>query len=177
MKREFLAELLPEAPREVLSRILDEHGRELAAQKAALGAMTEERDTLRQALADGTPEEAQRLRTELSALQSRYQRDTQALQQELSDAAYRSAVREAGAGLAFSSQAARRGFEEALLREHLPLENGALTGLHEFTEAARKADPGAFAPEGRVPVFTRAGSTEPAPQGSALRAAFGLPND
>lgn len=177
MKREFITGLLPGIDRASLDRIMDEHGRDLRAQRAQLEALTAERDALRQELEGLGGENAGSLQAALGELQARYDRDTAELHAQLDDAAYRAAVREASSELRFTSRGARRAFEEELIKKRLPIEDGCLQGLPEFTAACREADPGAFAPPDKTPVLTRGSGTGiPAAQSGALRAAFGLPD-
>ena len=95
---------------------------------------------------------------------------------ELEELHYGYAVRNAVGSLRFSSESARKSFERELNEKKLPLQDGALEGLDEFTETFRQNDPAAFVSEqeDKMPVFSRmSGSLESDPD-AALKAAFGL---
>ena len=97
-------------------------------------------------------------------------------ERELEELHYGYAVRQAVGAMKFSSDSARKSFERELTERKLPLEEGVLEGLDEFTEAFRQRDPAAFVneQEGKRPVFSRmSGSLETDPD-AALKAAFGL---
>ncbi len=98
-------------------------------------------------------------------------------ERELGELHYGYAVRDAVGALHFSSESARRSFERELTEKKLPLQDGALEGLDEFTEAFRQADPAAFVREqdGKTPVFSRMSGGIPDDPDAALKAAFGLP--
>ena len=97
-------------------------------------------------------------------------------ERELEELHYGYAVRQAVGAMKFSSDSARKSFEHELTERKLPLEEGVLEGLDEFTEAFRQRDPAAFVneQEGKKPVFSRmSGSLSDDPD-AALKAAFGL---
>lgn len=112
------------------------------------------------------------LNASLVALQSKYDADTAALQGKLSAQAYEFAVRDFAGKQKFSSNAARRDFERALIEKHLPMEDKAILGADDFLKVYAKADPTAFvvketAPKTPAPEF--AGSaTGTKPSGSKM---------
>ena len=61
--------------------------------------------------------------------------------------------------------------------KQLPIQEGKLLGLEDFTKGYKEADPGAFASAEPAPTFTIGGgqkSQAGTASDSALRAAFGL---
>ena len=73
----------------------------------------------------------------------------------MADRDYSDAVAAAitGKGLRFSSKSAQRAFTAALKEQKLELKDGQLTGLDEFIQAQKQADPEAFAPDKAPPRF------------------------
>ena len=84
------------------------------------------------------------LNSNLTALQAKYDADTQALNAKLSAQAYEFAVRDYAGKQKFSSLAARRDFERSMIDKHLPLEGDSIMGADDFMKAYAKADPNAF---------------------------------
>lgn len=82
--------------------------------------------------------------TALTALQSKYDKDTADYQQKLNSQAYDFALREASAGLKFSSNAAKRAFIEDANKKGLKLDDGKLLGWDDYVNGYRTNDPGAF---------------------------------
>lgn len=72
------------------------------------------------------------LNTNLTTLQSKYDKDTKALQKQLKDQAYSFAVKEFANSKKFTSQAAKRDFVNALLNKNLQLENDKIIGAEDF---------------------------------------------
>lgn len=97
-------------------------------------------------------------------------------ERELDELHYGYAVRDAVSGLRFTSESARKSFERELNEKKLPLQDGALEGLDEFTETFRQSDPAAFVSEqdDKTPVFSRRSGSIPDDPDAALKAAFGL---
>ncbi len=87
------------------------------------------------------------LTNNLTALQSKYDADTAALQTKLSAQAYEFAVRDFAGKQKFSSNAARRDFERALIDKNLPMEDKSILGADDFLKVYAKADPTAFIKE------------------------------
>lgn len=81
----------------------------------------------------------------LTALQEKYNADTQALNEKLSAQAYEFAVRDFAGKQKFSSKAAQRDFEKSMIEKHLPMEGNAIMGADDFLKVYAKGDPDAFA--------------------------------
>lgn len=81
--------------------------------------------------------------------------ETEQYKAQLADRDYSDAIAAAitGKGLRFSSKSAQRAFTAALKEQKLELKDGQLTGLDEFIQAQKQADPEAFAPDKAPPRF------------------------
>ncbi len=192
MKRDFLenldigggAKLSPEA----VEAIMAEFGKYRTRTEGSITTLTKERDGFKDQL-----EEAARtiqsykdmdidgIRAKADEWERKYATDTKALQDQLAEATYGFSVKEAVAGLKFTSESARKAFVADLTAKKLPLQEGKLLGLEDFVKGYKENDPGAFAAEEgeKIAVITRGtgggdGSTTSAD--AALRAAFGLPD-
>ncbi len=190
MKREFLEGLeLGEGvklPKNAIDAIMAENGHDIEAKNNQITTLTTERDGLKSQLvtANDTIQsykdmDIEGIRQKAGEWESRYNTDTQALKDQLAAAEYGFAVKEATAGLKFSSESARKAFVAELTAKKLPMQEGKLLGLEDFTKSFREGDPDAFAPEDeeRTPVAIRGGGGGGHTPGAdaALRAAFGLP--
>lgn len=119
------------------------------------------------------------IKQQVSDWETKYNTDTAALKQQLADTEYSQTVREATAGLKFTSESAKRAFVADLTAKKLQVQDGKLLGLDDFTKSYKETDPTAFVSDDGTPppVFTKTtnnnnGGTDP---DAALRAAFGLP--
>ncbi len=191
MKRDFLKGLdlgdgarLPDA---AIEAIMAEYGKGKGALEAQINTLTNERDGLREQL--GTANETIRsykdmdidgIKKAAADWEAKYQTDTQALQAQIDADRYRFAVDKAVGSIRFSSESAKRAFMADLTAKKLPVQEGKLLGLEDFTKTYRESDPGAFVPENddKTPVAVRGGTGGGGSTGSdaALRAAFGLPD-
>lgn len=161
MKREFLRGLGLE--KETVDKIMAVNGADLEREKAKAAAAKAAAAKADLAEAQGklaaAAEELERLKTSISVmaamrqqltdLQAKYDKDTGDLRTQLADRDYSAAVARAitGKGLKFSSKSAERAFTAALRERRLELKDGELTGLEDFIQAQKEADPEAFAPE------------------------------
>ena len=87
------------------------------------------------------------LTNSMSALQSKYDADVQALQGKLSAQAYEFAVRDYAAKQKFSSNAAKRDFIASMIGKNLPMENGSIMGADDFAKMYAKENDDAFVKE------------------------------
>lgn len=185
MERKFLEELGLE--KETIDKVLDQHSREIGKQKAAAESAKEESTALRARLEEvnGKIEEFKNLdvdgiRKSADEWKAKYEAETEALKKQLEDREYSYTVKDAVAGLKFSSESAKRTFVTDLTAKHPPLNDGKLLGLDDFVKEYREKDPGAFAPEKeeKIPVAVRStGSGANMSPDVALRAAFGLKSE
>lgn len=188
MTRDFLKNLdlgggakLPDA---AVEAIMAEHGRTKPDLEHQITTLTTERDTLQTQLdaANAAIEsykdmDIEGIKQSAANWEQKYNSDTQTLRDQLAEANYGFAVKEATAGMKFSSESARKAFIAELTAKKLPLQEGKLLGLDDFTNSFRESDPAAFAPEDeKMPIAVKGGGggiklgTD-----AALRAAFGLP--
>lgn len=84
------------------------------------------------------------LTNNLASLQTKYDEDTKALQGKLNAQAYEFAVRDFANGQKFSSAAAKREFERAMIQKNLPMENGSIMGATDYMKAWQKDNKDAF---------------------------------
>jgi len=176
MTREFLKNLGLEDS--VIDQILNENTQDVNKEKAqtttAQTELSAAQEKLKTALAGleaqkaagGDPAAAQK---QLEELQTKYDTDTNALKAQLADRDYSDAITRAisDKALKFSSRSAERAFIAALKEKKLELKDGVLTGVDDFIQAQKEADPDAFAPEKAPPRFlTGSGGGHGAPGGS-----------
>lgn len=188
MTRDFLKNLdlgegakLPDA---AVEAIMAEHGRTKPDQQRQITTLTTERDTL-QAQLDVANETIQSykdmdidgIKQSAANWEQKYNSDMRSLREQLAAANYGYAVKDATAGMKFTSESARKAFIAELTDKKLPLQEGKLLGLEDFTKSFRESDPAAFAPEEeRMPIAVKGGGSEiKLGTDAALRAAFGLP--
>lgn len=193
MKREFLEGLdlgLGEdvkLSKNAIDAIMEENGRDIEAKNNTITALTTERDGLKTQLGDANATiqsykdmDIDGIKAKAGEWETKYNTDTQALKDQLAAAEYGFAVKEAVAGLKFSSESAKKAFVADLTAKKLPLQEGKLLGLEDFAKTYKESDPDAFLPENddKTPVVTRGGGGGGTTLGAdaALRAAFGLLN-
>lgn len=191
MKREFLEGLdLGEGvklPKSAIDAIMAENGRDIETKNNTITTLTTERDGLQTQLnaANATIQsykdmDIDGIKAKAGEWETKYNTDTQALKDQLAATEYGFAVKEAVAGLKFSSESAKKAFVADLTAKKLPLQEGKLLGLEDFSKTYKESDPDAFLPENddKTPVATRGGGGGGPTPGAdaALRAAFGLPD-
>ena len=192
MKREFLEGLdlgegAGKLPKSAVDAIMAEHGKDIEAQKAAVTALTTERDQLKAQLEEANRQiqsykemDVDGIKKSAADWEAKHAADTKALQDKLDAANYGFGVERAVAGLKFSSTAAKNQFVSELTAKKLPLQEGKLLGLEDYVKSYRESDPGAFVPENddKTPVAVKGGSGGASlGTDAALRAAFGLPDE
>jgi hypothetical protein len=192
MKREFLEGLDlgngVKLSKAAIDTIMAENGKDIEEgknSKNTIATLTTERDGLREQLETAnatiksyTDMDIDGIRQAAKEWETKYNTDTAALQAQLEAANYGFAVKEAVAGIRFSSESAKKAFLADLTAKKLPLQNGKLLGLEDYTKTYQDSDPGAFVSEedDKTPVFVRGtAGTKPTGGNDALRAAFGLP--
>ena len=94
--------------------------------------------------AGGDAEKLEKLNTDFSTLQSKYEADTAALQSKLQSQAYEFAVRDFANSQKFSSNAAKRDFINTMVQKNLPMENGNIMGAKDFMGEYAKENKDAF---------------------------------
>ena len=103
--------------------------------------------------------------------ETKYNTDTQALQDKLAKKDYESVVNSKIANLKFSSEGAKKSFVNDLLAKDLKLENGNILGFDDFVTSYKETDPKAFESDTPKPQFT--GSiTQPANNNQITKEVF-----
>ncbi len=189
MKREFLEGLdLGEGaklPKSAIDAIMDENGRDIEAKNREIETLTTERDGLKTQLDDANSTiksykdmDVDGIKQSAADWEAKYNTETQALKNQLEAEKYGFAVKESVGKLKFSSESAKKAFVSDLMAKKLPLQEGKLLGLEDFTKAYQESDPEAFLPEDeeKTPYATRGGGGGGSllKGDAALRAAFGL---
>lgn len=152
MKKEFIKQLLPDVTDDVLSKIMDEAGKDVENHKQQISSLTTERDTLRTQLAEANTSiqsykdmDIDGIKAKATEWETKYNADTQALQEKLDAQAYGYAVEKVASGISFSSNGAKKAFVSDLTAKNLKLsDDGKLEGFNDFLEQYRKDDPSAF---------------------------------
>lgn len=190
MKRDFLEGLdLGEGvklPKTAIDAIMAENGRDIEAKNNTITTLTTERDGLKTQLTTANDAiksykdmDVEGIKTKATEWETKYNTDTQALKDQLDATNYGFSIKEAVAGITFTSESAKKTFIADLTAKKLPLQEGKLLGLEDFKKEYQTSDPGAFAPEGddKTPVATRGGGGAGPALGAdaAMRAAMGLP--
>lgn len=119
---------------------------DLSEAQGKLATAQADLEALRQSSGD-----ADGLRQQLETLQT----EAATLRDQLADRDYADALKSAvaGKGLKFSSRGAERDFMAQLKEKRLELKDGELTGLDDFIQSQREADPYAFASDKPAPRF------------------------
>lgn len=191
MKREFLENLDlgdgVKLSKEAVEAIMAEHGKTKTGLENQITTLTTERDGLKGQLEEANSAiqsykemDVEGIKQKAGEWEEKYNTDTQTLKKQLEAAHYGFAVKEAVAGIKFSSESARRAFIADLQEKKLPLQEGKLLGLEDFTKSYQETDPGAFVPENddKTPVAVRGtGAGLGSDPTAALRAAMGLPTE
>lgn len=121
-----------------------------------LTSRIEDIETLKKQMQDGTASSDTRI-SELTAQLDKWQADYTTAKQDfetrLSQQAYEFAARELAADQKFTSSAARRDFERAIISANLGLEGGAIAGADDFVKKYRGENADAFIvePDPNVP--------------------------
>jgi len=167
MKREFLEGLEVNGvklPKEVIDSIMDENGKDVQAGKDALAAkvqelttMTEERDGLKSQIAERdkdikelrkTAGDNQALTTQLTELQTKYDKDTADLQKKLSDQSRDFATEKFFSQFKFTSELAKKAaiaeFKEQKFEQD---DKGEFRGGKDWVEKLKASNPAAFEAE------------------------------
>lgn len=186
MTREFLKENVPGITDEQISAILDENGKDKSELQTALDTKTQELDTItteRDSLQTQITErdnDIQELRTrvggnaeiqqKLDDLQTKYDNDTQALKDQLTQQALDHDAEKFVAGYEFSSDYARKAILADFKSKNFERnENGEFVGAKEWMEELKSTSPDAF----KTKVEPTPAPTEP-PQPAPPTPHFGL---
>lgn len=131
-------------------------------------AMKSDRDGLKAQLTDANAKIQEFQGMDIDGIQqavedwkTKYDSDTQKLKDELAAQNYAFTVKEALAGMKFSSESARRAFTAGLKEKGLPVQDGKLLGLDDFVKTYKETDPAAFAPDRPAPQIVLGGGRKP----------------
>jgi len=94
--------------------------------------------------ADGNADKLKTLSDDLSTLQSKYEADTKAYQEQLSKQAYEFAVSEFANGYKFTSKAAKKDFIREMTEANLKLDDKGIVGGKDFYERYASENKDAF---------------------------------
>lgn len=185
MERKFLEDL--GLDKETIDKVLNQNSAEIGTHKNTIATLTTERDGLKTQLDTANGEiksykdmDVEGIKQKAGDWETKYNTDTQTLKDQLDAANYGFTVKEATAGLKFTSESARKAFVADLTAKKLPLQEGKLLGMEDFLKTYQTSDPGAFVPENddKTPTFTKGtGGGAPIAADAALRSAFGLPDN
>lgn len=158
MKREELKKL--GLTDEQIDAVMDEHGKEINAQKATIEqkdqqitALTTERDGLKTQVADRDKDIAdlkkqsgdnEELNTKLSNLQTKYDTDTKALQDQLDSQARSHATERFYDKVEFTSAYAKKAAIAEFNAANLEFKDGAYVGADDFLKKQQTDNPDAF---------------------------------
>ena len=107
------------------------------------------KEQLAKANTDG--EAFNKLKTDLEALQGKYDSEKQAFESKLKKQAYEFAVKEFANGKKFSSNAAKRDFVSTMISKELKMDNGKILGADDFATAYSSENADAFVIEESKP--------------------------
>lgn len=142
--------------------------------------LTELNEKLTAAQADaGQLAEAQK---QITALQSKYDRDSRAWEERNAQQAYEYAVRTAAGKEKFSSTAAQKMFVAEAIKQGFKLDGETLLGYNDFLAKYKAEDPGAFAAEtppapDPAPKIVLPVKPDPGPQKLSLSDAMRMKNE
>ena len=174
MKREFVRELIPDISKEALDAIMEENGKDIERQKAAVATLTAERDDYRERL-EAASQKLEGYDPEWKAKAAKAQQDAE---EKIAALEYEHAAAAAAGGLRFTSESAHRAFLADLKAKGLPIQDGKLMGFDDYVKTYQENDPNAFQGD-TPPRFTGSTPGKPAEQtdrdkvNAAFRAAFG----
>jgi hypothetical protein len=109
--------------------------------------------TLKEQLANAGSDanKLEELTNSFTALQTKYDEDTKALNDKLSAQSYEFAVRDFASGQKFTSAAARKMFELEMINKKLPMEDGKIMGADDFVKVYAKTNADSFVQKATTP--------------------------
>lgn len=96
------------------------------------------------------------IKKSVSDWETKYNTDTQELQDKLAKKDYEYKVREKVSGLKFTSESAKKSFIADLMEKGLKLENDNILGFDDFVKEFKATDPNAFESDNPAPIFSGA---------------------
>ena len=116
------------------------------------------------------------IKQSVSDWETKYNKDTQELQDKLVKKDYEYKVKEKVSGLKFTSESAKKSFMADLMAKDLKLENDTILGFDDFVKNYKETDPNAFESEEKPPQFSNGSNAGKVDLSNtdALRKAMGL---
>ncbi len=116
------------------------------------------------------------IKKSVSDWETKYNKDTQELQDKLVKKDYEYKVKEKVSGLKFTSESAKKSFMADLMEKNLKLENDTILGFDDFVKNYKETDPNAFESEQKPPQFSNGSNSGKVDLSNtdALRKAMGL---
>lgn len=159
-----------------VQRVFALHGEDVNGLKTTIATLTAERDTARTSLGEAN----KKLEGYDPDWKQKAADAQQQAEQQIAGIKARYAAASAADALKFTSESAKKAFLSDLAAKKLPLQDdGKLLGFDDFVKSYKESDPGAFAPDGRLPRVAASAAGQPAAPttkeqaNAALRAAFG----
>lgn len=160
----------------IIDKIMNLHGTDVTRLQNTITTLTTERD--------GYKTQLDTANTKLTGYDPEWKSKADTAQTDANNKIaamqYEFAAKDAVSSLKFTSESAKKAFIADLTAKKLPLQEGKLLGLDDFAKTYKETDPGAFASDGKPPMFS---SNTPGPQNqtptgnekanAALREAFG----
>lgn len=127
---------------ELIEQIMAEDGKAKADLQNTINALTAERDGLKTQLSDANTAiqsykdmDIEGIKQAAAEWETKYNTDTQALKDQLEGVKYGYAVDNAVSGIKFTSESAKKAFVADLTAKQLPIQEGKLLVLDDFTKS------------------------------------------
>lgn len=146
MKRDFLKNLDlgngAHLSDDLVEQIMAEDGKAKTEMQNTITSLTTERDGLKTQLSDANAAiqsykdmDIEGIKQSAADWETKYNTDTQALKDQLKGVQYAHAVENAVGGMRFTSESAKKAFVADLTAKQLPIQEGKLLGLDDFTKS------------------------------------------
>ena len=146
MKRDFLKNLDlgngAHLSDDLVEQIMAEDGKAKTEMQNTITSLTAERDGLATQLNDANTAiqsykdmDIDGIKKAAADWETKYNADTQALKDQLKGVQYAHAVENAVGGMRFTSESAKKAFVADLTAKQLPIQDGKLLGLDDFTKS------------------------------------------
>ncbi|MBR4672087.1 MAG: phage scaffolding protein [Bacilli bacterium] len=174
MNREELSKIKvgdTELPKEVIDLLMDLNGKSINGLKQELEKVKTEKEGLETQLTEANQKiesfkeiDVDKIKAQADEWKKKYETDTKALKDSLSQKDYDYKISELTNGLKFSSNGAKKSFINDLKEKGLKLENDTLLGFDDFVKSYQETDPSAFIKEAETTseVFTSTGESHTA---------------
>lgn len=144
---------------EQADKVFAMNGKDIEKHKKAAEDAKADKEALEQQVADRdkdiaelkkTSGDAAKIQEKLNELQGKYDKETEAYKEQLTQRDYQTAIDKAIAdsGVKFSSKSAEKAFRAGIGDSKLEMKDGALDGFDKYLEKAKSDDPSAFVKAG-----------------------------